>query len=331
MGGLYLWTTAVCCVSLKLPVPRRVYVTSRNDISVMREGDAQYNVFTTERGTIIDDFVVYRTKDSFLCVVNASNKNKDLNWLRANTSGSTEIIDDSDETTLLSLQGPASAKIMEAVAGGEVLALSYMHFGSFMIAGFPCMISRTGYTGEDGFEIYTEAKYVSLLWDIIVAKGAQWSMGLAGLGARDILRIEAGYCLYGNELDETTTPLEAALDWIVKADKKDFLGKKQLLASLKEGVQRKRVGFIMEEKAVPRKGYLICSYEEEQPIGTVSSGTYSPNLDQYIGMGYISANFSVAQTPLKIKIREKLYKAKVIELPFVPYRHSGMVGASVNK
>ena len=147
---------------------------STNDISAMKGGDAQYNVFTTERGTIIDDFLVYRTKDSFLCVVNASNKKKDLDWLRANTAGSTEIIDESDEATLLSLQGPASAKIMEAVAGGEVLSLTYMHFGTFMIAGFPCMISRTGYTGEDGFEIYTEAKYVSLLWDIIVAKGAQW-------------------------------------------------------------------------------------------------------------------------------------------------------------
>lgn len=295
---------------------------STNDVARLSPGQIHYNLLLNEAGGIIDDFMVYRDVDSFLCVVNASNKEKDLKLLQAHVLAGTEIIDESDATALLSLQGPKAHLIMSRVGeDAPIEKLAYMSFMKGVCAGSPCVISRTGYTGEDGFEIYSDASCAHSIWEKIVEAGAQYDLGYAGLGARDILRIEAGYCLWGNDIDETTNPFEAGLNWVVKLNAKDFIGKEEIIRIRTQSPQRLRVGFVMEEKGVPRARCRLTS-PEGYAIGHVTSGTYSPYLDSFIGIGYVPVPYAQVHTPLEVDIRGKLYKAKVTGLPFVPFKHT---------
>ncbi len=289
------------------------YLTT-NNVDRLEIHSLQYNLFINEKATILDDFMLYHLgKNHFLCVVNASNKDKIINWLYRNKTSSVEIEDKSDSTALLSLQGPYAEKIMEKISP-NIREIKYMHFIYTMIAGFECLVSRSGYTGEDGFELYCPNKDVSILWELLLELGKEISLSPAGLGARDILRIEAGYPLYGHEIDESTNPIEASLGWAVKVKEKDFVGKEKMLNILKTPVSRKRIGFVMEEKGVARQGYAIYD-TKNNCIGTVTSGTYSPNLDKFIGMGYI--NSTSIENHIYIEIRGKLLRARIDKLPFI--------------
>ena len=287
-----------------------------NDVSLLRPFQLQYNLFVNHQATIIDDFTLYRLKNSFLCVVNASNKDKVLDWLKDNILNAVQIVDESTQLALLSLQGPNASKFLKEVLGYSVDNLKYMHFIQAKIVGNVVLISRSGYTGERGYEIYCNSKFASTLWQLLTQKGKNFSLSLAGLGSRDVLRIEAGYPLYGNEIDETTNPLEASLGWAVKDESKDFIGKEKILQIKKIGLQKKRVGFAMEDKAFARKGYSIyCS--KNNIVGKVTSGTYSPNLEKFIGMAYVDIDFVTPDTPISIEIRGRLYQARIEKFPFI--------------
>ena len=285
-----------------------------NDISLIKQGQMQYNLFLNDEAGIIDDFMVYREEDDFVCVVNASNKEKVLTRLKESEEGKVEVVDRSDKTAMLSLQGPRSSGLAGEVFGQSIVDLGYMQFVEKNIEGKDVFISRSGYTGEDGFEIYLPVGDACFWWGRIVEAGSKFDLKLCGLGARDILRIESGYTLYGHEIDETINPYEAALRWAVKTTK-DFVGKVALLRLKREGINRKRVGFIMQERGIARQGYLI--YSDQGAIGKVSSGTYSPNLEKFIGMAYVESKFAQPETIVEVEIRDKLYKAKIAKLPFI--------------
>lgn len=278
----------------------------------------QYNLLVNEKGMILDDLIVYNLDNEFLCIVNASNKDKVLDWFDVHKSKEVDLFDETEITAILSLQGPQAVQLlMQMCKDTTIFDLFYMHARGVEVAGVPCLISRNGYTGEDGFEIYCEISLASRVWDCFIDSGKRFSLILAGLGARDILRVEAGYPLYGNDIDETINPLEAGLQWAVKYKDKDFLGKSSIVDILKNGIQRKRIGFILDGRGVPRKGYSVRS-EDGELIGKVTSGVYSPNLDKFIGMAYVSYPFKERTTAVTIEIRNSLYPARISSFPFVP-------------
>jgi len=288
------------------------YLTT-NDISLITKGKLQYNLFINDDGGIVDDCMVYHLGESFLCVVNASNKEKVLNWLIKRASSSVRIVDKSDSFALISIQGPNSEKIVSKVLEASLAKLEYMHFVREKIKGSELIISRSGYTAEDGFEIYLDPKDASLFWDKLLDEGKA-SILPCGLGSRDILRIEAGYPLYGHELGAFTNPYEASLGWAVKTNK-DFIAKEKITKVKVDGLQKKRIGFIMQERALVRQGYPI--YSNIKQIGLVTSGTYSPNTNKFIGMGYIDIDYANYNSIVSIKVREKLYKAEIVRFPFI--------------
>jgi aminomethyltransferase len=251
-----------------------------------------------------------------LCVVNASNTQKVYSWLKENSNKSVEIVDESPNIFLLSLQGPKAYLLMQEILQ-DIGGLEYMHCRQINFKGKNILISRSGYTAEDGFEIYGLNKDAYLVWDLLLEKGKNLGLTLCGLGARDILRIEAGYPLYGHEINDDTNPLQASLEWVVKFNK-DFIAKDKLLEIKGKGFTRKRVGFIMEERAIARQTYQI--YHKGNVIGAVTSGTYSPNLDRFIGMAYIEKEFSKTGTSIEIKIRDKFYQAQVSNFNFIKRR-----------
>ena len=286
-----------------------------NDISITKKGQLQYNLFLNDKGGIVDDLMVYNLGDAFLCVVNASNTDKVYNWLMGKMGDSKyanlEIINESSNTSLLSLQGPKAVFVMEKIFGSEVKSLKYMYFTQLAFENKKIIVSRSGYTGEDGFEIYCANALAPLIWDLILKYGKDQGLVLSGLGARDVLRIEAGYPLYGHEINDDTNPLEASLGWVTKLNK-NFIAKEKIN---KDKIIRKRVGFMMEERAIARQGYLI--YVDGKTVGEVTSGTYSPNLNQFIGMAYVEKDFSALGQPVDIKIRDKFYKAKITSFDFI--------------
>lgn len=287
-----------------------------NDISLTQPGQLQYNIFLNHQGTVIDDLMVYNFGREYLCVVNASNTDKDFQWLKQNKIEDVEIINESGATSLLSLQGPRAYALMKEVAGREI-NLGYMTFAEEHISGKRILLSRSGYTGEDGFEIYSANDDALFLWDLLLEKGKKFGLTLCGLGSRDILRIEPGYSLYGHEISDEINPLEAGLSWAVKFNK-DFIGKDKLLEIKGKGLARKRVGFIMQEKAVPRQGYPVyANASGGEPVGLVTSGTYSPNLDKFIGMALIGAGYALSGADIAVKVRDNFYKAKIEKLPFI--------------
>ncbi|MBN1150794.1 glycine cleavage system aminomethyltransferase GcvT [candidate division WOR-3 bacterium] len=286
-----------------------------NDVSSIPENGVVYTAMCYKEGGIVDDLLVYRLSDRYLLVVNASNIEKDWEWITMNAKDfDVKIENKSDETAQLALQGPFSEKIMR-----EIISLDYDGIGFYqsvttVIDKVPVLLSRTGYTGEDGFEIYAPAENSRFLWNRILDVGEKLSVNPVGLGARDILRLEMCYCLYGNDITKNTTPIEAGLGWVVKLDKKDFLGKEVLLRQKQEGTDKKLVHFMLEGKNVARKGFPIIV--EKEIVGEVTSGAYSPILDKSVGMGYVKTGHHRVKTPISIEIRTKLFDAVIVKPPF---------------
>ncbi len=289
-----------------------------NDVSKLTKGEVIYTPMCYEDGGIVDDLLVYRTEvDEYLLVVNASNTTKDLRWVKKNAElfEEVEVQDKSDYYSLIALQGPISREIIQPLVEKDISDLKYYNFLESEIAGVKAIVSRTGYTGELGYEIYLEDDDAVTVWNALMEEGSDKGLKPAGLGARDTLRLEKALCLYGNDIDETTNPLEAGLSWTVKFDKDDFNGKSELEKIKENGVQRKLVGFIMKERGIPRHGYDIKI--DNEVVGEVTSGSYSPTLDENIGLAYIDKDKALEDTELDICIRKREVKAKIIETPFI--------------
>ena len=286
-----------------------------NDVSKTVPGQAQYSALTRPDGGIIDDLIVYRFEDRFMLVVNASNRTKDWEWISERAEGMDVTLEDrSDEIALLALQGPSAREILRPLAGLDVDEIGYYRFAEGEVAGVPGVISATGYTGEDGFELYVPADRAVGLWDELLRAGADRGLIPAGLGARDSLRLEVGYALYGNDLDEEHTPLESGLSWITKLDKGDFIGRDALVAQKEAGVPRRLVGLRLTARGFPRPGYSILAGDEV--VGAVTSGTVSPTLGDGIALGYVRSGFAANGTELAVEIRGKGVPAIVQRPPF---------------
>ncbi len=288
-----------------------------NDVLTIGKGQMQYNLLLNAQAGVIDDLMVYHLGDSLLCVVNALNKDKVFDWFRQNLANNVEISDESDKVALVSVQGEGSEKIIDKVFGKDVAELRYLHFIQKQIDNSQVLISRSGYTGEDGFEVYLPWEKGGHWWDKIKQAGKEFGLVLCGLGARDILRTEAGYPLYGHELNDKITPYQAGLGWVVRLNK-DFIGKKVLLEEKQKGPDKKRIGFVMLERSFPRQDYPI--FLDEKEIGFVTSGVYSPNKEAFIGMGYVQADCVKLDNEINISVRGRLPKAKVTNFPFVVTR-----------
>jgi aminomethyltransferase len=293
-------------------------VTS-NDASKLTAGKAQYSCLTNEQGGIVDDLIVYCIEENktYMIVVNASNIGKDWNWFVKHNTQHVEMHNISDKTCLLAIQGPNATKILQPLTDMDIMNLKYYTFAKGKFAGVDnVIVSATGYTGAGGVEIYFEDKdgNASTIWDAIFAAGASQGIKPIGLGARDTLRLEMGYCLYGNDIDDTTSPLEAGLGWITKFTK-DFTAKEILENQKAEGAQRKLIGFEMIDKGIPRHDYEIKDFSG-RTIGKVTSGTQSPSLGKAVGLGYVDKTYAATDTPLFIKVRDKLLQAKVVKIPF---------------
>ncbi len=291
-----------------------------NDASKLTAGKAQYSCFTNPKGGIIDDLIVYCLEESnvYMLVVNSSNIIKDWNWINTNNTANAELHNVSEKTCLLAIQGPNAAKILQPLTDAEIMNLKYYTFIKTTFAGIDnVMISATGYTGAGGVEIYFEDSNgaADIIWDKIFDVGTPQGLKPIGLGARDTLRLEMGYCLYGNDIDDNTTPLEAGLGWITKFTK-NFTAGEILQEQKEEGVTQKLVGLEMTERGIPRNG---CEIKDHMgaTIGRVTSGTQSPTLGKAIAMGYINTNYSAIDTQVYIKVRDKLLMAKVTKMPFV--------------
>jgi len=291
-----------------------------NDVGRLAIHQALYSQLCLPDGGTIDDLIIYYLAENhYMMVVNAANIDKDFAWVEEQARNfDVQATNQSDATALLALQGPESLAILQPLTGEDLSAIRYYHCTPGMVDGINCIISRTGYTGEDGFELYCAPVDVVKLWNDLLAAGKQHGLLPAGLGARDTLRLEAGYCLYGHELDEQTNPLEANLGWTVKLNKGDFIGHDALLKVKEEGLKRKLIGIEMIERGVSRGGYAI--YENDQQIGALTSGAPSPTLNKNIGMGYVEAAHAVAGKTVQIDIRGKRTAAQIVALPFYKRR-----------
>lgn len=291
-------------------------VTS-NDASVLTDGKAQYSCFPNTTGGIVDDLIVYRIDAvTYMLVVNASNIEKDWNWIKQHNTMGVDMKDISDQTSLLAIQGPNALDTLQKLTTFKLSEIPYYSFVKGTFNGVEnVVISNTGYTGAGGFEIYFENQYAEKMWQDIFAAGNEFNIKPIGLGARDTLRLEMGFCLYGNDIDDTTSPIEAGLGWITKFTK-DFTNKAAIEQQKLQGVSKKLVGFEMIERGIPRHDYPIAD-SAGNIIGKVSSGTQSPSLNKAIGMGYVSTPFSKADSEIFIIIRDKPVKAKVTKLPFL--------------
>ena len=283
-----------------------------NDVAALALGQVHYSTILNERGTIEDDCLVYRFADRIMMVVNASNRAKDLaHIMKYAPRFAVKVEDASDRIALLAVQGPKTAAILQPLTKSDLSAIGYYHFVEGEIGGVKAVISRTGYTGEDGFELYHDAKDSAKLWQALMATKA---IAPAGLGCRDSLRLEMGMALYGNDIDDTVTPLEANLGWLVKLKKGDFVGRDALVAQKEKGVPRKLVGFTSEERVFPRHGYPV--FVDGAPSGEVRSGTSSPSLGIAIGTAYVPAAAAKEGGTLEIEIRGKRVPARIVKMPF---------------
>lgn len=286
-----------------------------NDASTLEPGQAQYSALCNARGGVVDDLLVYRRDHGFMLVVNAANREKDLAWIRKHGHGFDAVVEDrSDRIALLALQGPRAAEILGPLTPVELDDVKYYRFTEDEVGGASGIISRTGYTGEDGFELYVDADDAPELWRRVLEAGEPAGLVPAGLGARDSLRLEMGYALYGNDLDEDHTALESGLGWIVKLDKGDFVGRRALAEQKREGVERKLVGLRLTEKGFPRPGYPVVHGDEA--VGTVTSGTVSPSLEVGVALGYVPAELAAPDTEVGIRIRKEVAAAVVQRPPF---------------
>lgn len=290
-------------------------VTS-NDASTIEIGKAQYSCLPNENGGIVDDLIIYRMKENqYLLVVNASNIDKDWDWISKHNDLGVEMRNLSDDYALLAIQGPKSIEATQSLTSVNLSEIPYYSFKVGDFAGIEnVIISATGYTGSGGFEIYCKNDEVEQIWNKVFEAGASFGIKPIGLAARDTLRLEMGFCLYGNDIDDTTSPLEAGLGWITKFTK-DFTNSENLKKQKEEGVKRKLVGFELIERGIPRHDYEIAD-SEGNVIGKVTSGTMAPSLGKGIGMGYVTTEFSKADSEIFIKIRNNNVKAKVVKTPF---------------
>lgn len=293
-------------------------VTS-NDASKLTNGKAQYSCLPNEQGGIVDDLIVYCVEENkvYMLVVNASNIEKDWNWISKFNTDNVEMHNISDKTCLLAIQGPNATKILQPLTEMDIMNLKYYTFAKGKFAGVDnVLVSATGYTGAGGVEIYFEDVdgAADKIWDAIFAAGGPQGMKPIGLGARDTLRLEMGYCLYGNDIDDTTSPLEGGLGWITKFTK-DFTARPILEKQKAEGVTRKLVGFEMMERGIPRHDYLIKD-AAGNTIGKVTSGTQAPSLNKAVGLGYVNTAFAAVDTEIFIEIRNTQVKAKIVKFPF---------------
>ncbi|GAA4314899.1 glycine cleavage system aminomethyltransferase GcvT [Compostibacter hankyongensis] len=294
-------------------------VTS-NDAARLSAGKAQYSCLLNEAGGIVDDLLVYCLEENkaYMLVVNAANIEKDLEWIRSYNIHSAELHDISGKTCLLAVQGPQAIRILQPLTGTDLAGLKYYTFVKDTFAGIDnVLISATGYTGAGGVELYFEDKadHALRIWDALFETGAARGLRPAGLGARDTLRLEMGYCLYGNDIDETTTPLEAGLGWVTRFSK-NFCGRAVLEKQKTEGVSRRLAGFEMLDRGIPRHGYVIED-ETGAAIGRVTSGTQSPVLGKAVGLGYLPPALAVPGNTIYIKVRDRALKAAVRKVPFV--------------
>lgn len=288
-----------------------------NDASLLTNGRVQYSAMCYPDGGIVDDLLVYRISEKeFLLVVNASNKDKDFAWMKENNTFGVDIIDESDDYSLLAVQGPNSKNVVEKICD-KPLDMEYYHFIFAKVAGIEMIVSRTGYTGELGYELYFKGSEEDAVkvWNALFDAGKDLSIQPVGLGARDSLRLEMGFCLYGNDIDQTTNTLEAGLGWITKLKKSEFIAKDVLLKVKEEGLKRKLVPIISEEKAFPRHGYDLSV--DGKIVGHITSGTVSPILDKAIALGYVDSSYSKEGNKINFVIRGKEVAAVITKLPFV--------------
>ncbi|WP_316817163.1 glycine cleavage system aminomethyltransferase GcvT [Pedobacter nyackensis] len=290
-------------------------VTS-NDASKLYDGKVQYSYLPNENGGIVDDLLVYRIDElTYMLVVNASNIEKDWNWIQKFNTKNVEMINISDRTSLLAVQGPKAAEALQSLTDVDLASMEYYNFVKGQFAGIDnVVISATGYTGAGGFEVYFDNEHADAIWDAIFEAGKPFNIKPIGLGARDTLRLEMGFCLYGNDIDDTTSPIAAGLGWVTKFSKA-FTNSEALLAEKEAGVARKLIGFEMIDRGIPRHDYEIVNAEGEV-IGKVTSGTQSPSLQKAIGMGYIDKGMAKEGTEIFINIRNNKIKAKVVKFPF---------------
>lgn len=290
---------------------------SSNDASKLFDGKIQYACIPNETGGIVDDFLVYRIDaKTYLLVVNASNIQKDWDWISKYNTFGVDMKDISDKTSLFAVQGPKATEALQSLTSLDLGEMEYYTFKKGVFAGVEnVLVSATGYTGAGGFEIYVDNEHAKAVWNAIMKAGEPFGIKPIGLGARDTLRLEMGFCLYGNDIDDTTSPLEAGLGWVTKFTK-DFVNADNLKKQKEEGVQRKLVGFEMLERGIPRHGYELVN-EDYQTIGHVTSGTQSPSLQKSIGLGYVNKAFSKEGTEIYVKIRDKKVKAVISKPPFI--------------
>ncbi|HEY6952891.1 MAG TPA: glycine cleavage system aminomethyltransferase GcvT [Bacteroidota bacterium] len=288
-----------------------------NDVSKLSEGRVQYSAMCYDDGGIVDDLLVYNAGDHYMLVVNASNIDKDFKWLETHCGGDVTLTNNSDEFSLLAIQGPKSQETLQKLTSVSLSSVEYYHFKRGTVAGIPMIISRTGYTGELGFEIYFESSVATgkKVWDAIFEAGKSFGIAPIGLGARDTLRLEMGFCLYGNDIDQTTNPLEAGLGWITKMNKGEFIGKGPMLKAKETGLQRRLTGFELPEKTIARHGFSIVSHGKS--VGHVTSGTFSPSLKKSVAMGYVSTQYAEPGSLVAVSIRGKDVPAKVVRTPFL--------------
>lgn len=288
-----------------------------NDASKLVDGKVQYSCFPNDSGGIVDDLLVYRfSQNEYMLVVNASNIEKDWNWIQSQNKFDATIEDISDDTALIAVQGPKAALAIQSLTSIDLSEMKYYTFKKGSFAGnADIIVSSTGYTGAGGFEVYIPSLNALNIWNAILESGKSYGLKPTGLASRDTLRLEMGFCLYGNDIDDHTSPLEAGLGWITKFTK-NFVNSKNLLEEKEQGIKKKLVGFEMIDRGIPRKDYEILD-EQGNSIGRVTSGTNSPSLNKSIGMGYVTKENSIVDSEIHIAIRNKTVRAKIVKLPFL--------------
>jgi len=289
-----------------------------NDVDKLAVGQAQYSMICNERGGIKDDIFVYRLRsDEYLLCVNASNRDKVFTWLHTRHSNHSLLLEDqSAHLAQIAIQGPSSRDLLLSLGSSEAAELKLHHISESTVASVPALVARTGYTGELGFELYVTADRIGALWDRLLDHGRKTGLKPAGLGARDLLRLEMGYLLYGNDITEDTTPLEARADWTVCLHKGDFVGRAALQSQMDQGLRRQLISLELLEKAVPRHGFAILAAEAPTPVGEITSGNLSPLLQKGIAMGYVETPYAVPGTSVMVDIRGRRVPAEIVKAPF---------------
>lgn len=285
-----------------------------NDATKLNHHQVQYSALCYDDGGIVDDLLVYRYPDRYILVVNAANIDKDFQWLQNHLIDGVTLRNLTDDFTLLAIQGRKSLATLQKLTAIDLSEIKYYWFKTGKLLDVDMMIARTGYTGEDGFEIMFDPRYSAKIWQAIMNAGQEFDIEPIGLGARDTLRLEVKYCLYGNDIDQTTNPLEAGMGWITKLDKGEFIGRDKLMQIKESGLSRKLIGFELKDRAVARKGYEI--FDHDRKIGFVTSGTFSPIIEKSIGLGYVEIGYSTEGAQFDISIRGKRMKAEVVRTPF---------------